>query len=330
MKVLFIGGTGNISSGCLAPTLEKGYDLFVFNRGRHTMELPAGAVHIKGDARNRDDVAKLASYNFDVVVNWIGFKPADLAGDVDVFGGKISQYIYISSASVYQKPPNHYLITESSPLRNPFNDYSRLKIACEEFLLKAFREKDFPVTIVRPSHTYGHTIPSNLGPIRDWTLVERLRAGKEVVAHGDGETLWTFTHNSDFALAFTDLFGNMQTIGQAYHITSDEVITWNQSFQIVARECGGTANIVHIPTDVINKINPEFARPLLGDRTYSFVFDNTKIKRVSPRFHAKVTYAEGVRRTLAYYERHPEAKTINQPGVTALEELLAVWHGKGF
>ena len=330
MKVLFIGGTGNISSGCLLPTLEKGYELFVFNRGKHLRDLPQGIVHVKGDARSRDDMAKLASScRFDVVVNWIGFTPDDVALDLEVFGGKISQYIYISSASVYQKPPNHYIVTESTARRNPYNEYSRNKIACEDFLMKAFREVDFPATIVRPSHTYGLTIPTNLGGVRDYTIVDRMLAGKEIVAHGDGETLWTFTHNSDFAVAFVDLIGNMRTIGEAYHITSDEVLTWNQSFQTIARECGGTANIVHIPTDFINSVDPEMARPLLGDRAYSFVFDNTKIKQISPRFQAKVSYAEGVRKTLAYYESHPEMKTVNHKAVASLEAILSAWHGKG-
>jgi len=329
MKVLFIGGTGNISTGCLQPTLDKGHELFIFNRGQHPAEIPPGVVCLRGNARNKDDMAKLASsHRFDVVVNFIAFNPDDVALDIEVFGGKVLQYIYISSASIYQKPPNHYIITESSPLRNPFNPYSAKKIDAEDRLRKAFREQDFPVTIVRPSHTYGNTIPSNLGGIRDYTLVDRLRAGKEVIAHGDGETLWTFTHNSDFAAAFADLFGNLRAIGEAYHITSDEVITWNQSFQIVARECGGTANIVHIPTDYIHNVDPEMARPLLGDRTYSLVFDNTKIKQISPGFHAKVTYAEGVRRTLAYYERHPEMKKVNQQAVEGLDRVLALWHAK--
>ena len=330
MKVLFIGGTGTISSGCLLPALEKGHELFVFNRGLHAPELPRGIVHIKGNARNKDDMIKLASgRRFDVVVNWIGFTVNDVALDLEVFGGKVSQYIYISSASVYQKPPNHYLVTESTPLGNPFNEYSRNKIACGEFLMKAYRETGFPATIVRPSHTYGVNIPSNLPGVVDYTLVERMRAGKEVVVHGDGESLWTMTHNSDFAVAFTDLIGNMRTIGEAYHITSDEVLSWNQIFKITARECGGTANIVHMPSGFIYSVNPKAGTPLLGDRAYSIVFDNTKIKRVSPQFQAKVSFAEGVRRAVAYYESHPEKKTINPQSVAVLEEILAAWHGKG-
>ncbi|MCX7013807.1 MAG: NAD-dependent epimerase/dehydratase family protein [Candidatus Sumerlaeota bacterium] len=330
MRVLFVGGTGTISSGCLQPALDKGHEVFIFNRGQHKTDVPPAVVQIRGDARNKEEMAKLASsHRFDVMANFIGFAPNDVALDVEVFGGKISQYIYISSASIYQKPPNYYIATESSPLRNPFNDYSRRKIACEEFVMKAFREKDFPATIVRPSHTYGDNIPGNLPGVVDYTLVDRLRSGKEVVVHGDGETLWTFTHNSDFGFAFADVLGNMRTIGETYHITSDEVITWNQHFQIVARECGGTANMVHIPSDFIQTVSARAATPLLGDRTYSIVFDNSKIRSISPGSRAKVSFAEGVRRAVAYYESHPEAKTINQQAVDMLEQILAAWHGQG-
>ena len=258
--------------------------------------------------------AMLADHHFDVVVDWIAFTPTDIERDLRLFSGKTDQFIFVSSASAYQKPPAHYIITEETPLENPFWDYSRNKIACEQRLMQAHKEDGFPATIVRPSLTYG---PSQL-PLctnswqHPYTIIDRMKKGNKVVIPGDGTSLWVFTWNTDFAVGFLGLFGNEDAIGEAFHITSDEVLTWNQAYEEVARALDVELNIVHIASDLIARYNEHALGSLIGDKVNSVVFDNSKIRRFVPEFDPKVSWKEGVRRTIAWFEADPARQTIDE------------------
>ena len=267
----------------------------------------------------------LKDRHFDVIVNWIAFTPADIERDLELFRGRTRQYIFISSASAYQKPSTSYLITESTPLANPHWDYSRNKIACEERLLRAYREEGFPVTIVRPSLTYGE----NLIPLvinsweRSYTVVDRMLKGQKVIVPGDGSSLWVITHNSDFAKGFIGLLGNEQAIGHAFHITTDEVLTWDQLYRTVAAAAGVEARIVHIPSDFMVACLPEMEGTLTGDKSVSVVFDNTKIKRFVPDYVATTTFAQGIRQSLAWFDADPGRKLIDAKENAIWDKLIA-------
>lgn len=326
MKVLFIGGTGNISEAVSHLAVEKGIDLYLLNRGKRGLFFPEGAKHIKGDIRDIAEVSKvLQEYEFDVVVNWIAYTPEQVRTDLELFKGKISQYIFISSASICQKPAGNYLISESTPMANPYWQYSKNKIACEELLIHENRYHGFPVTIVRPSNTYGVSmIPSSLNCwTKPWTLIDRIRKGKKVVIHGDGTSLWVMTHNTDFAKGFIGLIGNMQTIGHPFIITSDEVLTWNMIYEAMARAAGAKLNAVHIPSEFLAAIVPEAEGRLLGDKTESVVFDNSKIKHFVPGFTATVPFAEGIRRSIQWFEAHPEYCVIDEAWNNLMDRLIA-------
>lgn len=255
MKVLFIGGTGVISSACTSLAVEQGFDLYLLNRGQTSRPVPEAAHILVGDIRDKASVNQaLGNLVFDVVVNWIAFTPEHIETDLELFQDRTGQYIFISSASVYQTPPVNLPVTESTPLDNPYWSYSQAKIACEMRLMRAYQEAKFPVTIVRPSHTYDRTRIPFTGR---YTVVDRMRRGKPVIVHGDGTSLWVLTHHRDFAKGFVGLLGNRQATGHAFHITSDEWLTWNQIFETVARAAGTTARMVHIPSNVIAEINPE-------------------------------------------------------------------------
>ena len=321
MKVLFIGGTGVISSACSQAAVDAGMELFLLNRGESKRPVPDSAKILHGDVR---DVAAtrelLRHYSFDVVVDWIAYQPEHIAADVETFSGKVGQYVFISSASVYKKPPTILPITESTPLHNPFWQYSRDKIACEELLMQAFREKNFPVTIVRPSHTYDRT----LLPFRGrYTIVDRMRRGEKVVVHGDGTSLWTLTHHKDFAAGFIGLLGNPAAIGEAFHITSDELLTWNQIFEIVAHAAGAEAKIVHVPSERIAKFDPDWGASLLGDKSHSVIFDNSKIKRTVPGFHASIPFYQGAQEIMAWYDNNPQFQKVDDKLNALLEKVLA-------
>jgi nucleoside-diphosphate-sugar epimerase len=291
MKVLFIGGTGIISSACSQFALERGIDLYLLNRGTSSRPIPAGAQVLHGDIREPDSVQKaIGNQHFDSVVNWVTYTPDQIETDLRLFKGRTDQYVFISSASAYQKPLASLPITESTVLENPFWDYSRNKIACEERLLQAYRQQQFPITIVRPSHTYDKTLLPMQG---GWTVIDRMIKGKPVIVHGDGTSLWTLTHHRDFAKGFVGLLGNPHTIGEAIHITSDESITWNQIFEYFAKAVGVTAKLVHIPSERIAQYDPEWGAGLLGDKAYSVIFDNSKIKRLVPDFCAVTPFARG-------------------------------------
>ncbi len=311
MKALFIGGTGTISSAAANLAVKAGIELTLLNRGKHTQFAPQGAELLTADMDDEDSVRKLiGERKFDVVADFIAFLPAQVERDIRLFSGKTRQYIFISSASAYQKPAANFRITESTPLRNPYWQYSRDKIACEEILMAAYRRNEFPVTIIRPSHTYGDTkIPVSVhGKNGSWQVVERILSGKPVIVHGDGLSLWTFTHSSDFANAFVGLMDNPHAIGEAVHITSDEVITWNAAFASIGKALGAEPHLVHIPSEFLAAFNPELLGNLIGDKANSVVFDNTKIKTLVPGFCARVRFDQGVKRSVDYVTSHPECR----------------------
>jgi nucleoside-diphosphate-sugar epimerase len=328
MKVLFIGGTGIISTAVTQLAIEKGIDLYLFNRGQHKDFVPKGAKVIKGDIRDKSAFAKmLKGKTFDVVVDWLAYMPKDVETDIKVFKGSVGQYMFISSASAYQKPPTHWLITESTPLANPYWQYSRDKIACEDRLMAEYRNNGFPITIVRPSLTYGLTmIPAAINSwTKPWTILDRMRKGKKIIIHGDGTSLWTMTHNTDFAKGFVGLIGNIQTIGHAFHITSDEVLTWNQIYQAIADAAGVKLNAVYIPSDFIAKIDPDHAGTLLGDKACSEVFDNSKIKRFVPDFVATVPFSEGVKRSIEWFEADKSRCVVDADYNRFMGRLIAAY-----
>jgi nucleoside-diphosphate-sugar epimerase len=330
MKVLFIGGTGIISSAISRLAVERGIDLVLFNRGRNLQSVPANITVLTGDYRDPQDRQKLlGDQQFDVVVDWIAFTPEQVRADIEIFSGRTAQYIFISSASAYQKPATQYMITESTPLANPFWQYSQAKIASELELMDAYRQHGFPVTVVRPSHTYGDwSIPVALNSsARPWSVVDRMRRGARVIVHGDGSSLWTVTHNSDFAKAFIGLMGNPQSLGHAFHITSDEVLTWDQIHEILGHAAGVRPHIIHIPSDFIGACEPALAGGLLGDKATSVVFDNTKIKHLVPGYHASVSFSEGIRQTLRWFEEedHPERRLTDEAWNTSMDRIISLY-----
>ncbi len=314
MKALFIGGTGLISSAVSRLAVERGIELALLNRGQRGEFFPLGARQIIADHRDPKAVKEaLHGETFDVVADWIAYTPAQAAQDVELFSGRTGQFFFISSASAYQKPATHYLITESTPLANPFWQYSRDKIACEELFLREYREKGFPVTIVRPSLTYGVTqIPAAVGSWNHpWTLVDRMRKGRPIVVPGDGTSLWTMTHNSDFAKGFVGLMGNIHAIGHAFHITSDEVLTWNQIYGLIGAAAGAQPDLVHVSSDFIAAFDPDQRGSLIGDKAQCGVFDNSKIRAFVPGYTATIPFAQGVRESVQWFEKHPERCIID-------------------
>ena len=326
MKVLFIGGTGIISTSSSRLAVERGMDLYLLNRGNRLVEIP-GAKCLKGDVSRPDDLASvLADHSWDCVVNWIAYQPSDIERDLRLFGGRTEQYVFISSASAYQKPLSHPVITESTPLANPYWEYSRNKIACEDLLMGAYRRDGFPVTIVRPSLTYDETnIPVAIGSWTDYTIVDRMKKGRPVIVHGDGTSLWTITHAEDFAKGLVGLLGHPQAIGQAFHITSDELLTWDQIYQAVARAAGVEAKIVHVPSDLIARFDESQRGNLLGDKAVSVIFDNSKIKRFVPGYQATIPFHEGIRRTLAWFEAEPSRMRIVEANNAFIDRVLSAY-----
>ncbi|MGA2635211.1 MAG: SDR family oxidoreductase [Terracidiphilus sp.] len=325
MKVLFIGGTGIISTASTRLAAERGIELTLLRRGQRSAEVRKNVGTITADMTDEAATAKaLGNQTFDAVVDWIVQTSADVERDIRLFRDRTRQYIFISSASAYQRPVGHYLITESTPLANPFWQYSRNKIACEERLMQAYREEGFPITIVRPSLTYGDT--QIVLPINSWaksfTAVDRMRRGKKVIVPGDGSSLWVITHNSDFAQGLVGLLGHKQAIGHAFHITSDEVMTWDQFYKITAQAAGAEAQIVHIASDFIGACLPDTVGSLIGDKSSSVVFDNSKLKLFVPGFCAKVLFAEGIKRTIDWFDADPRRKEIDEDANAAWDKLI--------
>jgi len=327
MKVLFIGGTGLISSACTQLAVERGVELFLLNRGSRP-DVPPGAHQLVADIRDPEATARaLAGQQFDAVVDWIAYTPDEIERAIALFRGRTRQYIFISSASAYQRPVGHYLITEDTPLANPFWDYSRNKLACEERLLRAYRDEGFPITIVRPSLTYGDSqVPLVINSWQlPYTAVARMRQGKPLIVPGDGTSLWPITHNSDFAKGFVGLLGHQQAIGHAFHITTDEVLTWDQLYAATAAAAGVEAKLVHIASDFIAACLPDMAGSLLGDKVVSVVFDNSKIKRFVPGYSATTPFARGIERTIAWFDADPRRQQIDAEADRQWDRLIAAY-----
>jgi nucleoside-diphosphate-sugar epimerase len=322
LRVLFIGGTGTISAAASEAAVARGLQLTILNRARTSIRpVPTGAKALTADVRDPAAVRKaLGRRRFDVVVDFVAYTPEHVRRDIELFEGRTGQYVFISSASAYQTPPARLPITESTPLRNPFWQYSRDKIACEELLVAAYRERGFPATIVRPSHTYDQTRVPLMG---EWTAMERMRRGAPVVVHGDGTSLWTLTHSRDFARGFVGLLGNPGAIGDSFHITSDESLTWNQITELLASAAGVKAEIVHVASDAIAAADPNLGASLLGDRSHSVLFDNAKIKALVPDFVATTPFSVGAREIVNWYASHPDAQVVD-PNLDALFDRLVV------
>ncbi len=327
MKVLFIGGTGFISTAVSRQLVAAGVDLFLLHRGASHDALP-GVHHLTANIHEPAAVhTVLRDSHFDVVVDWIAYTPDDIERDLALFSGRTKQYIFISSASVYQKPPASYRIIESTPLYNPYWAYARDKIACETRLLQAYREDGFPVTIVRPSLTYDPNFPIAIGGWGCYTLADRLKNGQPIIVHGDGSSLWVVTHADDVARGLLGLIGNGQALGHAFHITSDEVLTWNQIYESIADALGAEAKIVHIPSDFIARVDPDLGASLLGDKTWSVVFDNSKIKAFVPGFQATIPFRDGIRRTVDWFAADAQRQRVDAHVNAGMDRLIAAFGG---
>ncbi|GAP17552.1 SDR family oxidoreductase [Levilinea saccharolytica] len=325
MKVLFIGGTGIISSGCAPLAVERGMELYLMNRGQSFRPPAAGTHLLVGDIRERESALRaLGDHTFDAVVNWVAYLPEQVEMDLELFRGRTDQYVFISSASAYQTPPRRLPVTEATVLDNPFWQYSRNKIACEERLLRAYREEKFPVTVVRPSHTYA---PSYLPVEGGYSVLDRMLRGEPVIVHGDGTSLWTLTHHTDFARGFLGLLGNSHALGETYHITSDEWLTWDQIHAMIAQAAGTRAKIVHVPSEVIAAFDAEWGASLLGDKAHSRVFDNQKIKRAVPDFRAVIPFSQGVKEIVAWHQAHPQDCKVDAAYNRTTERILAAMRG---
>jgi len=329
MKVLFLGGTGNISTAVTQLAVARGFDVALLNRSRR--ETIPGTRQLTGDINAPSAATALGREHWDAVVDFIAFDAAAIERRLELFRGRTGQYLFISTASAYQKPGTHYLITESTPLANPYWDYSRQKIAAEDRLTRAYREESFPMTIVRPSLTYGDTVIPLVGNSWDksFTAIARLRAGKPLIIPGDGLSLWTITHNSDFAKGLVGLLGHPGAIGHAFHITSDEALTWNQIFEYTAAAAGVEApRFVHIASHFLSACAPELTGTLLGDKSHSALFDPTKIKRFVPDFVATTRYRDGIKRTIAWYDADPRRQAFDD-AVSARTDKLVTGYDRG-
>jgi nucleoside-diphosphate-sugar epimerase len=322
LRVLFIGGTGVISAACVREAVARDVEVFVLNRGQSAdRPLPAGVRGLRADVRDAGSVrAAVNGLDFDSVVEFVAFTPEHVQADIDLFTGRTGQYVFISTASAYQKPPSRLPITESTPLRNPFWQYSRDKIACEDLLVARYRETGFPATIVRPSHTYDATKTVLHG---GWTSLARMRAGRPVIVHGDGTSLWTVTHATDFARAFVPLLGHPRTVGEPFHITSDDVLTWDQITRALGAALGVEPTIAHVPSDVIAAADPEWGAGLLGDKAHSVTFDNSKLRSVVPGWHAVVPFEQGAREIAAWYLAHPSWQVVDEREDALMDKLAA-------
>jgi nucleoside-diphosphate-sugar epimerase len=324
-KVLIIGGTGRISWWCVDAAVRKGFEVHVLNRGETGIRpVPAGVRVLKGNARDRASVAAaVEGLGFDCVANFVAYDAADVQADLDLFRGRIGQYVFISSASAYQTPPARLPVIESTPLQNPIWAYSQNKIAAEDVLVHAYRGEGYPVTIVRPSHTYDQASVPMIG---QWTSVERMRRGRPVIVHGDGSSLWTLTHGRDFAKGFAGLLCNPRAYGESFHITSDEAPCWNDIVRTIARAAGvERPDIVHVPSDAIAAADKAWGDALLGDMAHSLVFDNSKLRRLVPDFVCTTSFAEGAREIVAWFDANPAWKVSDPAKDAAMDWLAEAW-----
>ncbi len=327
MDILFIGGTGIISSACVAEALTAGHDVWTLNRGRSRLPNQVGPRALIADSSDEAQVRDvIKGHVFDAVVQWTAYVPQQVHQDIRLFADA-GQYVFISSASVYQKPPLHWLITEETPLANPYWQYSRDKIACEEVLFSAYEATGFPVTVIRPSLTYGDSqIPVAIGSWeRPFTIVERMRRGAKVLVPGDGTSIWTITHNSDLARGLVPLLGHRGAIGEALHITSDEALTWNQIYELLAEAAGVAAEILHVPSDALVAAEPELLGTLWGDKANSAVFDNAKLRRLVPGYRARVPFAEGIRQTVRWFDEDPRRQDVDHEANALWDHVAAIY-----
>ncbi|AUZ33343.1 NAD-dependent dehydratase [Arthrobacter sp. PGP41] len=326
-NILFLGGTGVISAAAAERAVALGHRLTILNRGRSTRPVPEGAESLTADVRDASALRDaLGGRDFDAVADFITYTPDHAKAALDLFTGRTGQYVFVSSASAYQKPPTRLPIRESTPLKNPFWQYSRDKIACEELFYEAYREQDFPLTVVRPSHTYDRT---KIAMVGGWTDIHRMRAGLPVMVHGDGTSLWTLTHSMDFAKAFVGLLGLPQAVGESYTITSDEYLPWNQVYQLFARAAGvADPELVHVASETIAAHSPELGPNLLGDRSHSVVFDNTKIKSLVPGYCATIPFSDGAREIVDWYDANPGLQLVDRQFMD-LSDRLTGWARQG-
>lgn len=327
MRVLFIGGTGNLSTACTAEALAHGFEVVHLNRGRHPEKTMPGVTTLHADIRDATSVkSALSGRHFDSIVQFIAFRPEHVAQDLELFAGKTGQYLFIGTASAYRKPPRKLPITEDTPLENPYWEYSRLKIDCERLIGRAAPAKNLPYTIVRPSHTYDDGwVPSCFGSASygvAWRLSERL----PVVVPGDGQSVWTLTHASDFAVGLVGLLGNPAALGEAFHITSDEHLTWDEIHRTIAGFFGVEPHLVHVPSDFVAEFLPERAAGWLGDKATSAIFDNSKLRAAVPGFSPRVSFADGIRRSLAWFDAHPDLKAADPAVDAEIDEILRRWN----
>ncbi|WP_173921840.1 NAD-dependent epimerase/dehydratase family protein [Agromyces sp. Marseille-P2726] len=322
LRVLFIGGNGIISSAASARGVQRGDELTLLNRGRSTTRPPVvGARQLIGDAHDAASIAAaVGDQTFDVVANFRAFSAEQVAADIDFFEGRCAQYVFVSSASAYQKPVMTLPITESTPLRNPYWQYSRDKIAAEDLLMAAYRDRGFPATIVRPSHTYDATLVPILG---GWTAIDRVRRGLPIIVHGDGTSLWTLTHTRDFAVAFAGLLGNDRAIGEAFQITSDEVLTWNHITALLARAAGAEPQTLHVASEAIARELPDEGPGLLGDKAHSVMFDNRKVRSLVPEYRAVIPFWRGAREIVEWHDADPSRRVVDGELDAAFDRLVA-------
>jgi len=328
MRVLFVGGTGNLSLDSTRRALAEGIEVYHLNRGSRPGAVPPGVVSLNADIRDEAAAARaLGGLRFDAVVDFIAYLPAHVEADLRLFAGRAAQYVFISSASAYRKPPVHHVIAESTPLANPFWQYSRDKIACEALLGEKAAGAGLAVTIVRPSHTYGvGWIPTPFGS-SDFTIARRMLDGREIVVHGDGQSLWTLTHARDFAVGLVGLLGNPAAYGEAVQITGDEALTWDSIHRTIAASLGVEPRIVHVPSDFIAAVDPEMGSHFLGDKTYSAIFDCSKLKRLVPAFATTVPFHAGIRESVEWYLQDPGRQRINPSVDACMDRILAAWKG---
>jgi len=323
MTILFIGGTGNISTECAAMLHGQGHKILILSRGR--IQVPAGYSAIQADRKNTESMrAGLEGAKPDIVINFLGYEVSDVEADHAIFNGSIRQYIFISSATVYEKPPRKIPVTEEAPLENRWWEYAQKKIACENWLGARAKESGFPITIVRPSHTYSKLWVPNAISSSSYTFAKRLEEGKPVFVHDDGRTPWTLTASSDFAVGLAGLVGNEKAIGEAFHITGDEVLGWNQIYDEIAEAVGAKSpQIIKIPTDLICNVIPELKGNLKGDKAHPGVFDNSKIKRFVPDFQTRKLFRIGVRESVAWLRAHPEQQNLSGKVDEMIEKVIA-------
>jgi nucleoside-diphosphate-sugar epimerase len=328
MRILFVGGTGLISTACAAATVSAGHELWLLNRGRSRLPTAVDPDHvIIADVTDVTETrAAIQGKEFDVVVQWIAYRPEQIEQDLATFADA-KQFIFISSASVYEKPPSHWMISESTPTVNPFWKYAQDKIACEKLLREAHAEHAFPVTIVRPSLTYGPSqIPVIVGSwSHPYTIVDRMRRGAPIIVPGDGTSIWTLTHNSDFAKGLIGLYGQPEAIGEDFHITSDEALSWDQIYRLVGEASGVTPELLHVPSDAIVAADPGQEGSLWGDKVYSTVFDNSKLRTVVPDFQATTPFAAGIRDTVAWFDADPSRRAIDAPANERWDRLVGIY-----